>query len=83
MQGALSVLLQGHELELVVAVGRLLGDEGVGCDSPKGDSTNAPEISCIVDTAVRYLTYRTIRLCLWDLAMELALLLPEVSSMLC
>ncbi|XP_050694797.1 WD repeat-containing protein 17-like isoform X3 [Eriocheir sinensis] len=77
VKGALSVLLQGHELELVVAVGHLLGDEGVGYDSTKGDTTNASEISCIVDTAVRYLTYRTIRLSLWELAMELALILPE------
>lgn len=80
MQGALSVLLQGHELELVVAVGHLLGDEGGGYDALKGDTTNVSEINCIVDTAVRYLTYRAIRLSLWELAMELALLLPEVSN---
>ena len=73
-QGALSVLLQGHELELVVAVGRLLGSE-----VPQGDNTDAEEINCVVETAVRYLTYRAIRLSLWDLAIELAQTLPEVS----
>lgn len=82
-QGALSALLQGHELELVVAVGHLLGGEDIGFDAPKGDTTKASEISCVVDTAVRYLTYRAIRLSLWELAMELALLLPEVSISSC
>ena len=71
-QGALSVLLQGHELELVIAVGRLLGSEVI-----EGDNTN---VNSIVETAVRYITYRTIRLSLWDLAIELAQLLPEVSD---
>ncbi|XP_045113908.1 WD repeat-containing protein 17-like isoform X1 [Portunus trituberculatus] len=72
IKGALSVLLQGHELELVVAVGRLLGSE-----VPQGDNTDAEEINCVVETAVRYLTYRAIRLSLWDLAIELAQTLPE------
>ncbi|KAG0722570.1 WD repeat-containing protein 17 [Chionoecetes opilio] len=72
VKGALSVLLQGHELELVVAVGRLLGS-----DVPQGENADILEIGSVVETAVRYLTYRAVRLSLWDLAIELAQMLPE------
>lgn len=61
-------------------MGHLLGGENAVSDAPKEDNTNASEINCVIDTAVRYLTYRAIRLSLWELAMELALILPEVSN---
>lgn len=91
------MLLRGHELELVVVVGRLLG-----CDDPSEtaeldnkkvlDNCNGEEdrsgedneggggrdVKCVVETSLRYLTYRAVRLGLWELAIDLANKLPKV-----
>ncbi|CAL4077100.1 unnamed protein product, partial [Meganyctiphanes norvegica] len=75
--GALSMLLRGHELELVVAVGRLLGPEGAREGKSAVCDADVPVCHGIVGTAIRYLTYRGIRLNLWELAIDLARTLPE------
>nr|XP_045611784.1 WD repeat-containing protein 17-like [Procambarus clarkii]XP_045611785.1 WD repeat-containing protein 17-like [Procambarus clarkii] len=75
VKSALSLLLRGHELELVVAVGRLLGFE-----TPKPENaskTDTTEMKGLVETSLRYLTYRAIRLSLWELAIDLTKTLPE------
>nr|XP_053636053.1 WD repeat-containing protein 17-like isoform X1 [Cherax quadricarinatus] len=77
VKGALSMLLRGHELELVVAVGRLLGHENSDSESSRICKTDTPEIKGLVETSLRYLTYRAIRLSLWELAIDLAKTLPE------
>ncbi|KAK7080428.1 hypothetical protein SK128_021778, partial [Halocaridina rubra] len=77
IKGALLMLLRGHELELVVSVGRL-----VGLDNPVFADFNTYEsdigaIKGMIYTAVRYLTYRAIRLSLWELAIDITKTLPE------
>ncbi|ROT79673.1 putative WD repeat-containing protein 17 isoform X2, partial [Penaeus vannamei] len=77
VKGSLSMLLRGHELELVVAVGKLIcTDPSANNDSCAFD-TDIPAIQGLIATAMRYLTYRAVRLMLWDLAVDLANTLPQ------
>lgn len=72
------MLLRGHELELVVAVGKLIcTDPSANNDSCAFDA-DIPAIQGLIATAMRYLTYRAVRLMLWDLAVDLANTLPQV-----
>ncbi|XP_047481224.1 WD repeat-containing protein 17-like [Penaeus chinensis] len=77
VKGSLSMLLRGHELELVVAVGKLIcTDLSANNDSCAFD-IDIPAIQGLIATAMRYLTYRAVRLLLWDLAVDLANTLPQ------
>lgn len=71
------MLLRGHELELVVAVGKLICTDPSANDSCAFDA-DIPAIQGLVAAAMRYLTYRAVRLQLWDLAVDLANTLPQV-----
>ena len=64
MQDAMLYLLRGHELELVLVVGRLLTSCRVG----------GPDVGAAgyVDCAVRYLCYRALRLSQGLVALNLA-----------
>ncbi|XP_042232869.1 WD repeat-containing protein 17-like isoform X2 [Homarus americanus] len=75
IKGALSMLLRGHELEIAVAVGRLLGSHSDA--SSYLCETDSAQIRGVVETALRYLTYRAVRLSLWELAIDLTKTLPE------
>ncbi|KAK3876979.1 hypothetical protein Pcinc_018267 [Petrolisthes cinctipes] len=107
IKGALTMLLRGHELELVVVIGRLLGcddpsettepndskdvdncnvvekkeekkEEGEGGKSgEETTTTRGVSVRCVVETSLRYLTYRAVRLGLWELAIDLANKLPK------
>ena len=66
------MLLRGHELELVVTVGRLLQ---TCVEEQSGDSVS---VQNLMWTAIRYLVYRATRLSMWELALDLANTLPEV-----
>lgn len=67
-QGALEFLLRGHELELVVCVGRLLG------------ARHAQAVAPYVNEALRYLAYRAVRLGLPEIALDLAKAVNQVWS---
>lgn len=47
-----------------------------GEDNKGGDGGG--NVKCVVETSLRYLTYRAVRLGLWELAIDLANKLPKV-----
>ncbi|XP_066956128.1 WD repeat-containing protein 17-like isoform X1 [Macrobrachium rosenbergii] len=77
IKGALLMLLRGHELELVVAVGRLVGLENSNLGNSETAEADLAIIKGLIFSAVRYLVYRAIRLSLWKLAIDLTKTLPK------